>query len=571
MQRTSSKLMIDYKKEELGAIYKPWKNRIRIALVYPNTYFIGMSNLGFQTVYAKLNEFDHIVCERFFLPDVHTSSNISLKSIESQRLLTEFDLIAFSISFENDYLHILQILSIAKIPLLSAERSTKFPLIMAGGIATFLNPEPLADFMDFFLIGEAELVLDDFISFFSIRLEKTDLLKELSMNIKGIYVPSFYKPIENDRDELVGYQPLIKKIPPTIERIIASDPQRPATTKILTPNTLFANTFLIEVGKGCPHGCRFCSAGFVYRPPRFHAAEVLEKIFDEGASKTDHIGFVGAAISDCPNILSLLKKKKEGKRVSFSSLRADNLQPMFIEALVKSHVKSVAIAPDAGSERLRHAINKNISENDFLLAVEKLVENGILNIKVYFMIGLPMETWEDIEAIILLIKKLKEVFLKTSRLRGKIGKIIVTISSFVPKPWTPFQWCAMNTEKKLKEKLKYIREILQTLPNIQIHADSISNSTLQGILARGNRRTSAILHSLQEKRPVSSILKQYFLEENWLYHEFPQNTFFPWDILSAGVSKSFLWQEYQLSLSGQNSAPCSMSKNCKRCGACLAL
>ena len=558
----------EYAVSEKGAIHKAWANLTRIALVYPNTYTVGMSNLGFQSVYEQLNQFDNVVCERFFLPDDVTKSNM-LRSVENRRKLNEFDLVAFSISFENDYVHLLQILSLAGIPLFFKDRGGAYPLIMAGGIASMLNPEPIADFMDFFLIGEADGILAKFMRYLDVKKDKASLLQTLAEQVEGIYIPAFYTVTYDNENRVIGFEPKDSTIPAKIERqIVPQKDMKCATSVILTPHTLFANTYLMEVGKGCSHGCRFCSAGFVYRPPRFHSKDTLQEKFTEGIDRTSHIGLVGASVSDHPDISGLLEGKPEGLQVSFSSIRADNLRPLWVQNLTQSRVKTVAIAPDAGSQRLRNVINKGLTETDIVNATKQLVRAGILNIKLYFMIGLPTETADDIDELVELTKKVKDVFLEESRKRGKIGEIIVSISSFVPKPWTPFQWCAMDKERALKEKLKKIRTQLKPIANVKVHSDPVPASILQDILARGNRRVCAILLALYEKRPLASIMKEFSSEIKCLYKNQPENTLFPWDMITGGATKSFLWQEYQCALAERISPICPMTLTCDRCGAC---
>ncbi|OEU61997.1 MAG: radical SAM protein, partial [Desulfobacterales bacterium S5133MH16] len=447
-----------FAESEIGTIRKPWKGRIKVALVYPNTYHVGMSNLGFQTVYDLLNKIDHVVCERGFLPTDKRQGSGRIITIESGSPISAFDVIAFSVSFENDFPNLLTILEKAGLPLRSSNRESPHPLIIAGGVTFFLNPEPVAPFVDCFLIGEAEAILP---RFFDTDLpdllnqDRTSCLKTLAQNVPGTYVPEFYNATYHSDGTFRAVEPVLD-VPVKIERRFLKDLSRaPTCSAVLTSDTTFDRTFLIEVSRGCPHGCRFCSTGFVYRPPRFRPLSLLEKCMQHGVSMTDQIGLVGASVSDHPEINKLCSQKFEKDiRISFSSFRADALSPELLSVLRQSKVKTATIAPDAGSQRLRNIINKGITEQDILNAAETLVAEGIPNLKLYFMVGLPLETMDDVEAIVTLCKQIKHKFLKSSRARKRIGEITVSLSSFVPKPFTPFQWVAMDDIGSLKSKIK---------------------------------------------------------------------------------------------------------------------
>ncbi|MDH3956816.1 MAG: radical SAM protein, partial [Desulfobacteraceae bacterium] len=358
MTWTTHKFRKNITDSETGVIRKKWNGRIKVALVYPNTYHVGMSNLGFQAVYELINTFENVVCERSFLPDDGgsvTTDRITTK--ESGSPISAFDLIAFSVSYENDYPNLLTILEKAKLPLGFEDRGIPHPLVIAGGVAFFLNPEPLAPFIDCFFIGEAEAILPRFFDTVShdlLNQDRISCLNTLAREVPGVYVPSLYKAAYNSDGTLGAFEP-ISDVPDKVERQYVKDLSRiPTCSPIITPDTIFDNTFLMEVSRGCPHGCRFCGTGFVYRPPRFRPFSLLKECMEQGASRTDKIGLVGAAISDLPDLNKICGREFEkDTRISFSSLRADALTPELLSTLKKSKTKTATIAPDAGSERMR--------------------------------------------------------------------------------------------------------------------------------------------------------------------------------------------------------------------------
>ncbi len=566
----------DHIAEELGTIRKSGPHRLRVVLVYPNRYAVGMSNLGFQVVYRLLNALEGVACERAFLPDEEPApAALGPASVESGRPLTDFDIIAFSVSFENDYPNILAILAAAGLPLPSREREDAHPLVMAGGVACLLNPEPLAAFIDCFLIGEAEAVLADFIDCLlengiAEKRDRRNLLAACARQVAGVYAPQFYRPAYGKTGALTGIE-VLADVPAEITRPYLADLSRtPACSTVVTPHTIFENTFLIEVSRGCPHGCRFCSAGFTYRPPRFRPPSLLQDCLRQGAALTDRIGLVGAAVSDLPGLKELCRRAQaDNVRISFSSLRADALDEELVAALAGNRVKTATIAPEAGSERMRRVINKGIDEEAILRAAALLVDGGIPNLKLYFMIGLPTETAEDIEAIVALCKRIKHVFLSHSRGRKRIGGITVGLSCFVPKPATPFQWTAMDDTAVLKEKIRTVKHGLRKVPNVRVHADVPRWAYIQALLSRGDRRVAGLLetvHAYGQNWPQS--LKETPLNADfYVLRPRPVDEVLPWDFIDHGVKKSFLIREYRRALSGRPSPACPMD-DCRSCGIC---
>jgi len=570
MPRNSYRLPPPDIRSEIGTIRKSWRASVRIALVYPNRYHVGMSNLGFQTLYRLFNSYEQVVCERAFLPEDNQPQPGRLKTMESGQPIAAADIVAFSLSFENDYPHLLAVLDKAGIPLQSGDRSENHPLIIAGGVASFLNPEPIAAFIDCFLIGEAEGILPQFFEVFDSNAGKQDLLKELARNVPGAYVPILYRTHYKNDGTIESFEAL-EDLPPKIERIFMDDlAQEPTCSTVITPHTTFGDTFLIETGRGCPHGCRFCSAGYIYRPPRFRPVALLEQSIRQGAELTDRIGLVGAAVSDLPGIEQLCETFKDKNiRISFSSLRADRLSGSLLAALTQSSVKTATIAPEVGSQRMRQVINKGLTEDDILNAATSLVANGIPNLKLYFMVGLPTETEADVDSIISLVKQIKHCFLASSRARRHIGTITVSLNSFVPKPFTPFQWAAMDEVGLLKRKIKKIKNGLRKVANVRINSDVPRWAFIQALLSRGDRKVADVLAMTHANNGNwAQTLKKVPVNPSFYVHrERELDERLPWDFIDHGIKKSYLKKEYQRARQARTTPDCQV-ESCKRCGVC---
>ncbi|MCP4022693.1 MAG: radical SAM protein, partial [Desulfobacteraceae bacterium] len=405
-----------FKTDEQGAVIKRGKGLIKTALVYPNTYKAGMSSLGYQTLYKLLNDLENVACQRVFLPEKGSRKTVGVSSIETGLALNKFDIILFSISFENDFLHLVQLLVGTGIPLRSSDRNHIHPLVIAGGVACFLNPEPIAPFMDCFLLGEAEMLIKPFFALYEEDPSREKLLNIIEEKVGGAYVPFMHRPVFIDSAPGPALKNTVKiQYLQNLEKIHT-------TTQILTSHTAFKNTFLIETLKGCPHGCRFCSAGFIYRPPRIYPVQNILSAIDKAKDLSKKIGFVSSAIADHPDISKICQYgQKNGLKISFSSLRADALTDDLIQALKTAKVKTATIAPEAGTMRMRNIINKKITKAQILSATQRLVSNGIINLRLYFMIGLPFEKEDDVQGIVALTKEIKATFLAAAKKQKKIG------------------------------------------------------------------------------------------------------------------------------------------------------
>ncbi len=535
---------------------------IKAALVYPNTYRAGMSSLGFQKVFQLFNTIDNMACERVFLPE----SPAPARSCETGRGLGGFDIIAFSISFENDYANLVTLLHTAGIPPRQNQRNKNHPLVMAGGVACFLNPEPLAPFMDCFLLGEIEETLGPFLNLIHPFPLKQHLTPELALKIPGLYIPSLYTPVYKN-DLFAGHEKLHPLAPDTIMvQHVAHLENHQTVTGIISSDTAFKNTCLIETGRGCHHGCRFCSAGFIYRPPRIYPKEVITHAMDRASTLTDRIGLVSAAVSDHPQINEICTRGIEKSlHISFSSLRLDALTPELVETLAASGVKTATIAPEAGTQRMRDIINKKITRPEILSAVERLVHGGIFNLKLYFMVGLPFETDADVEGIISLSLDIRDIFLAESKKKKKIGTITLSVNPFVPKPATPFQWLPMAPAALLKQRTAHLKKSLRKVPNMKINCESHRMARVNGLLARGDQRVAAMIETAA-REGWSKSLSQKDLAA-FLYREINPADPLPWDILNTGIKKNFLIRELKRAEAEKTTPDCPMLP-CEQCSIC---
>ncbi|OGP32318.1 MAG: hypothetical protein A2073_02175 [Deltaproteobacteria bacterium GWC2_42_11] len=547
---------------EKGTIFKPWGNRLKVALVYPNTYNVGICNLGFQTIYERLNSLDYVVCERVFLPD----ANISVSSLESARPLQDFDVLAFSISFEQDYLNILKTLELARIPFLSSHRGGNNPLLIAGGAAIFLNPEPIADFFDAFVIGEGEDVISELFGIIRTckwgHTDRLELKKELS-SIEGVYIPAFYNITYCPDNRIDKVIPLYNAPEKVKKRRVEDINKYPIHSVITTPYSEFRNTELIEVSRGCGKGCRFCAAGFIYLPPRERSKEVIMDSVIKGIDKTGKVGLVGAAVSEYSGLKDVCRQVIDiGGEATLSSLRLDVIDKECLLLLKGSGYKTITLAPEAGSDRLRDVINKCISDEEIFNAASLISEAGMNKVKLYFMIGLPTESDYDIEAIVLLVKKIRGIIKK--------GEITLKVNPFIPKPWTPFQWSPYAGIGVLQKRLKIVKRGLAIIKGIRVNFLSPREGYAQTYLSMGDRRLRDTLITAHYKGWREAFRKAEPLPDFFVNREKRFEEVLPWDFIDHGIKKRYLWDEYQRALKDITTPPCNVGR-CTRCGVCLMM
>ncbi|MFC1847002.1 radical SAM protein [Chloroflexota bacterium] len=509
---------------EQGTIIKDWGGRLSVALVYPNSYYIGMSNLGVHTVYSLLNNYSDIVCERVFL------DNESLHSLESRRPLADFDVIALSISYELDYFNVVSILKESGIPLYAADRNDSHPLVVAGGACITANPMPLAPFFDCLCIGEAEKIIPSLLETICRGdIGRQGRLAELA-KLPGVYAPQH-----------CGGAPVVRQWLHNLDNFMAA-------SVVLTPDTELGNLYLLEVERGCNWGCRFCLVSSVFCPLRYHSIGHLLEKAEEGLKHRQRIGLVGPAVSAHPQIEELLHKLTQmGAAFSLSSLRVSPLSDRLLDEVVKGGARTLTLAPEAGSQRLRDVINKRITQEDILRAVSGAAAKGIRQLKLYFMIGLPTETDDDIRQLIELVLECKDAVDKA----GGGCRLVINASPFIPKPWTPFQWLPMAEIPVLNRRLDMLKKGLAAR-GVKVKSESPAWSHVQGALARGDTKIAAVLVNLEDVSLAGwrkALEKQQLNADYYTLERRDTAQKLPWYIIDMGVSRDKLVAEMKKAVS----------------------
>ena len=567
--RTQREIAQEILSKEIGYVRKPHANKLRIALIFPNTYFVGMSNLGFQTIYRLFNDDPDIVCERAFLPPKQElaalrEAGTRIVTLESQTPVADFDIIAFSVSFEWDYTNVLTMLRLAGVPLRAADRDYTHPLVVIGGAVTFVNPEPLAMFADVIAAGEGEALVPALVAAMS-TTSRSEQLKRLAQ-ARGYYIPSFYDVEYAADGTIVRYVPREGTGAPAVVRKAAlktTEAVDPPSTTIFTPDTEFGSRFLIEVVRGCANLCRFCWAGYNYLPVRAFPTERILALAQAARAHSSKAGLVSIALCDHPDIEHILRSLRDmGYSISPASLRLDDLTPTIVSLLKESGEKTLTIAPETGSDRLRRVINKTVTNEEILNSAELIFSSGIESLKLYYMIGLPTEDDDDLVAIRDLTLQLHEIMLKHARPRGRIGRIVASVNPLVPKPGTAYQWLPMERTDVIERKMKRMRALVADIDNVYFNIKSERHSYYQALLSLGDRR---IAPAIEQAEANGGQWRKALADANldgdfYIYRDRSNDAVLPWNIIDGGMKEPFFRAEFEKSTRAEWTLPPKRAK-----------
>jgi len=544
--------------KEVGYVSKPHGGRLRVALAFPNTYFVGMSNLGFQTVYKLFNAEDDIVCERVFLPPktelaAQLTSGAPLITIESQTPVNEFDVFAFSVSFEWDYTNVVTLLRLSGLKPRAAARTGRDPLVVIGGAVTFVNPEPLAPFADVIAAGEGEALIPSLLTAFKGASDRDDLLRRLAAD-RGFYIPAFYDVSHGPGGSIEAFVPRPETgAPPVVKKaaLKTTDAVDPPATTIFTPDTELGSRFLIEVVRGCANLCRFCWAGYNYLPVRAFSKDRILQLAGNARQHSHRAGLVSIALCDHPDIEEILTQLVDmGYSISPASLRLDDLTPTILELLRRSGERTITIAPETGSDRLRRVINKTVTNDEILAAAEMIFASGFDNLKLYFMIGLPTETDDDLVAIRDMTEQFREIMLRHQRGRGQLGRIVGSVNPLVPKPGTAYQWLPMEDDRSIDRKIKRMRSLMAGIDNVYFNIKSERHSFYQALLSLGDRRVAAAIEAAERNGGNwRAAVAETGVDANFfVFRDRSTDKVLPWDIIDGGLKDHFFRSEFDKGL-----------------------
>ncbi|HSC30066.1 MAG TPA: radical SAM protein [Vicinamibacterales bacterium] len=555
---------------ETGYVQKSHGGRLRVALAFPNTYYVGMSSLGFQTVYRLFNQIDDVVCERVFLPPKQElreqmASGAPLLTLESQTPVSEFDVLAFSVSFEWDYTNIVTMLRLAGLPVRAEHRTAAHPLVVVGGAVTFVNPEPLAPFADIIAAGEGEVLIPDLIEVLRSSSsgerrrgggeggDRSEQYSALAAR-RGFYIPSLYDVHYAADGTISAYEARPGTGAPAVVRkaaVKSAERLDPPATSIFTPDTEFGSRLLIEVVRGCANLCRFCWAGYNYLPVRAFGADRILELAAEARPYARRAGLVSIALCDHPEIERILSGLLDlGYSISPASLRLDDLTEPIVRLLHQSGERSLTIAPEAGSDRLRRVINKTVTNEEILAATELIFSSGIENLKLYYMIGLPTETEDDLLAIRDLTVRMRELMLKHARPRGHVGRIVGSVNPLVPKPGTTYQWIGMEDPAVTERKARLLRQLLSGLDNVYFNIKSERHSYYQALLSLGDRRVADTIEAAERNGGQwrAAVAETGLNADFYIFRDRSADAMLPWDIIDGGMKKAFFQSEFEKGL-----------------------